>query len=80
MQDGPVLLVGHSWGGAIITEGGNHHQVKGLVYIVAPHVERDTADRMGAEALVLKSSHVPMLSQPEAVAELIAKAAATIEV
>jgi pimeloyl-ACP methyl ester carboxylesterase len=33
MQDGPVLLVGHSWGGAIITEAGNEPQVRGLVYI-----------------------------------------------
>src|SRR6202167_4155909 len=35
MQDGPVLLVGHSWGGAIITEAGNAAQVIGLVYIAA---------------------------------------------
>src|ERR1700745_1526116 len=35
MQDGPVLLVGHSWGGAVITEAGNHPQVKGLVYVAA---------------------------------------------
>ena len=35
MQDGPVLLVGHSWGGAIITEAGNESQVRGLVYIAA---------------------------------------------
>jgi len=39
-------------------------------------VQRDSADRMGAETLVLQSSHVPMLSQPEAVAEFIASAAA----
>lgn len=31
----PVLLVGHSYGGAIITEAGNHPQVAGLVYIAA---------------------------------------------
>jgi pimeloyl-ACP methyl ester carboxylesterase len=35
MQDGPVLLVGHSWGGAIITEAGNEPNVRGLVYIAA---------------------------------------------
>jgi len=35
MQEGPVLLVGHSWGGAVITEAGNHPNVKGLVYISA---------------------------------------------
>jgi len=35
MQDGAVLLVGHSWGGAVITEAGNEPQVRGLVYIAA---------------------------------------------
>jgi pimeloyl-ACP methyl ester carboxylesterase len=34
-QEGPVLLVGHSWGGAIITEAGIHPSVEGLVYIAA---------------------------------------------
>src|SRR6266487_3923076 len=34
-QDGPVLLVGHSYGGAVITEAGNDPQVAGLVYIAA---------------------------------------------
>ena len=173
MQQGPVLLVAHSWGGAVISQAGNHAQVKGLVYVAAgapdsgqsfgdwwkdyppspaaaeikpygdgyvaltrdgvrrhfvqdlptaeadivyatqgplaarcfsdkvaeaawrskrswylvaaqdqtipPAVERDSADRMGAETLVLQSSHVPMLSQPEAVAEFIAGAASSIE-
>jgi pimeloyl-ACP methyl ester carboxylesterase len=35
VQDAPVLLVGHSWGGAIITESGNSAKVSGLVYIAA---------------------------------------------
>ena len=34
-QDGPVMLVGHSYGGAVITEAGNDPQVIGLVYIAA---------------------------------------------
>src|SRR4051812_3783381 len=34
-QDGPVTLVGHSYGGAVITEAGNHPRVAGLVYIAA---------------------------------------------
>ena len=34
-QDGPVVLVGHSYGGAVITEAGNHHDVAALVYIAA---------------------------------------------
>jgi pimeloyl-ACP methyl ester carboxylesterase len=173
MQQGPVLLVGHSWGGAVISEAGNHAQVKGLVYVAAgapesgqsfgdwsndytpapaaaeikpygdgylaltpegvrrhfvqdipadeadivyatqgplaarcfsdkvlqtawrskpswylvaaqdqtipPAVQRDSADRMGAETLVLQSSHAPMFSQPQAVAEFIAGAAASID-
>lgn len=34
-QKGPVLLVGHSYGGAVITEVGNQPNVIGLVYIAA---------------------------------------------
>jgi pimeloyl-ACP methyl ester carboxylesterase len=34
-QDGPVLLIGHSYGGAVITEAGNDPKVAGLVYIAA---------------------------------------------
>lgn len=33
--DGPVLLVGHSYGGAVITEAGNLPNVVGLVYVAA---------------------------------------------
>ena len=32
---GPVVLVGHSYGGAVITEAGNHPKVAALVYIAA---------------------------------------------
>ena len=35
MQDGPCILVAHSYGGAIITEAGNDPHVAGLVYIAA---------------------------------------------
>ncbi|WP_158796427.1 alpha/beta hydrolase [Pedobacter sp. L105] len=35
MQDGPCILVGHSYGGAIITVAGNDAHVAGLVYIAA---------------------------------------------
>jgi len=34
-QNGPVILVGHSYGGAVITEAGNDPKVAGLVYISA---------------------------------------------
>ena len=32
---GPVVLVGHSWGGMVITEAGNDEKVKSLVYVAA---------------------------------------------
>ncbi len=34
-QDGPTILVGHSYGGAVISEAGTHENVAGLVYICA---------------------------------------------
>jgi pimeloyl-ACP methyl ester carboxylesterase len=34
-QDGPVILVGHSYGGVVITEAGNDPTVAGLVYVAA---------------------------------------------
>ena len=34
-QPGPVTLVGHSYGGAVITEAGNHEKVRSLAYISA---------------------------------------------
>lgn len=43
MQDGPAILVGHSYGGSIITEAGVHPKVAGLVYVAAhaPDVGED---------------------------------------
>ncbi|GLK73973.1 alpha/beta hydrolase [Ancylobacter dichloromethanicus] len=45
-QDGPTLLVGHSYGGSIITEAGIHPRVAGLVYVAAhaPDVGEDEAE------------------------------------
>jgi pimeloyl-ACP methyl ester carboxylesterase len=34
-QDGPAVLVGHSYGGAVITESGTHEKVAALAYIAA---------------------------------------------
>ena len=34
-QSGPVILVGHSYGGVVITEAGNDPKVAGLVYVAA---------------------------------------------
>jgi pimeloyl-ACP methyl ester carboxylesterase len=35
LQDGPVILAGHSWGGAVISEVGDDPKVAGLVYVSA---------------------------------------------
>jgi len=45
-QDGPVLLVGHSWGGSVITQAGVHPKVAALVYVAAfaPDVKETTLD------------------------------------
>lgn len=44
-QDGPAILVGHSWGGTVITEAGVHDKVAGLVYVsvLAPDAGETTA-------------------------------------
>jgi pimeloyl-ACP methyl ester carboxylesterase len=34
-QDGPTVLVGHSWGGVVITQAGDHPKVAALVYVAA---------------------------------------------
>lgn len=46
IQTGPVVLVGHSWGGAVITEAGNHDTVVSLVYVAAfaPDAGQSVAD------------------------------------
>jgi pimeloyl-ACP methyl ester carboxylesterase len=45
-QSGPVILVGHSWGGTVITEAGDHAKVAALVYVAAfaPDVGEATSD------------------------------------
>ncbi|HEY4374817.1 MAG TPA: alpha/beta hydrolase [Burkholderiales bacterium] len=171
-QEGPVLLVGHSYGGAVITEAGMNPKVAGLVYVaafapekgetlgglagqypqpplfaevrpiddgylllsakgitesfaqdlspadqalviatqgathstilgtpikaaawhekpswfvvatndraIAPEQEKATAERMNAKVLTLASSHLPMMSQPQQVADFIVAAAASL--
>ncbi|MET0865308.1 MAG: alpha/beta hydrolase, partial [Nakamurella sp.] len=46
-QDGPTILVGHSWGGTVITEAGVHPKVAGLVYVsaLAPDAGETTAQQ-----------------------------------
>ena len=51
--DGPVLLVGHSYGGAVITQAGNQPNVAGLVYIAA--FAPDTGESPGG----ITQEHLP---------------------
>ena len=47
---GDVVLVGHSWGGTVISEAGNDARVKSLVYVAAfaPDAGQSTADLAGS--------------------------------
>lgn len=46
LQDGPAILVGHSYGGTVITEAGNNPKVAGLVYVAA--FQPDAGESTGA--------------------------------
>ncbi|WP_420135630.1 alpha/beta fold hydrolase [Rhodopseudomonas sp.] len=48
--DGPVVLVGHSWGGAVIAQAGNDPKVKALVFVAAlpPKADESVGDLVGA--------------------------------
>lgn len=49
-QDGPVVLVGHSYGGVVITQAGNRDKVKALVYVagVQPDVGENLSQVVGS--------------------------------
>ncbi len=59
-QDGPAILVGHSYGGAIITGAGNNAHVKALVYVAAfqPDVGESPAS-LGAKTPPASTSVAP---------------------
>jgi pimeloyl-ACP methyl ester carboxylesterase len=72
MQDGPVILVGHSWGGAVITEAGDDPKVVALVYVAAfvPDVGRSANDTSapfgptpGQTAIKVDSQHFAWMSE-----------------
>src|SRR5262245_29072836 len=58
VQDGPAILVGHSYGGAVITEAGNDPHVAGLVYVAA------LAPDKGESPLTLTKDLPPALVPP----------------
>jgi pimeloyl-ACP methyl ester carboxylesterase len=49
-QEAPVLLVGHSWGGMVITEAGVHQKVAGLVYVAT--VSADVGESVGDHIII----------------------------
>ena len=72
MQDGPVILVGHSWGGAVISEVGDDPKVVGLVYVCAyvPDVgtsANDTSNPFGPtpgqKAIQVDAQHFAWMSE-----------------
>lgn len=80
---GPVLAVGHSYGGAVITNAAtNASNVAGLVATgdkaAGTDAIRSMAERAGATITEADGSHVIMISQPDTVADVILTAAATI--
>ena len=61
LQDGPSILVGHSYGGAVITEAGDDPSVAGLVYIAAhmPDIgEKESDDGRRLPSDLAKSSAI----------------------
>ena len=71
-QDGPVILVGHSYGGVVITEAGNDSKVIGLVYVAAfapdagqsiVEISKDFPKPIGLEKIVPQADGFLLLSQ-----------------
>src|SRR5215469_11561191 len=72
LQDGPVILVGHSWGGAVITEVGDDPKVVGLVYVAAFVPEAGTSANQtsapfgptqGEKAIQVDEQHFARMSE-----------------
>jgi len=76
----PAILVGHSYGGSVITAEGTDDRVAGLVYIAALASDADETSQSQQEKFpVTDSSHVPMLSHPSVVVDVIRAAAKAVQ-
>ena len=60
-QNGPVVLVGHSWGGTVITQAGNTEKVASLVYVAAfaPDAGETTLDLVKKEPAAPENGILP---------------------
>jgi pimeloyl-ACP methyl ester carboxylesterase len=77
LQNGPAILVGHSWGGAVITQAGDDPKVAGLVYVAAYAPDAGTSANEtstpfgvtpGQKSITVDAQHFAVLS-PEGVFE-----------
>jgi pimeloyl-ACP methyl ester carboxylesterase len=82
LQDGPVILVGHSWGGAVVTQAGDDPKVAALVYVTAyaPEVGQSANDASspfgwtdGQKQIRVDSEKFATVT-PEGMIEIIAEA------
>src|SRR6266403_1362423 len=75
-QPGPCILVGHSYGGAVITEAGTDFHVAALVYIAAHAPEQGETERANSNKVEAEgASHAVYISHAKEVAALIEEAA-----
>ncbi|MEO6102030.1 MAG: alpha/beta hydrolase [Pseudoxanthomonas sp.] len=80
-QAGPVVLVGHSWGGSVITQGGGNSKVKALVYVAAfapsvgqaPVADLKTHPTPSGEAHFIKDADGFVTLSPESIASEFAQ-------
>jgi pimeloyl-ACP methyl ester carboxylesterase len=81
LQDGPTILVGHSWGGAVITQAGDDAKVAGLVYVAAYAPDAGTSANEtstpfgvtpGQKSITVDAQHFATLS-PQGVFESFAQ-------
>jgi pimeloyl-ACP methyl ester carboxylesterase len=76
VQTGPVVLVGHSWGGSVITQAGGNDKVKALVYVAAfapslgqaPVVDLQAYPAPSGSAHFIKDADGFLTLPPEAIA------------
>jgi pimeloyl-ACP methyl ester carboxylesterase len=62
-QDGPTILVGHSYGGMIITEAGNNAHVAALVYVAA--FQPDVGESLGSLGAKMPAASTSVAPSPD---------------